>query len=104
MRTAQRETAEGTRTIAGQINASGTLTAGTGFTCVKAATGAYTVRWTFPVRAILGSSVSFVSGGYGYIAINGHPGSVDGLYVQIYSNALAAMDNPFEFTAIVIPR
>jgi hypothetical protein len=104
VRTAQRESAEGTRTIAGRINADGTVSHGSGnFTCVKAATGAYTERWTFPVRAILGSSASLVSGGYGYIAINGHPGA-DGLYVQIYANTLAALDNAFEFTAIVIPR
>jgi len=104
VRTTQRDS-QGTRTVAGRVNSDGTVAGGTSdFTCTRTGVGAYTVRWTFPVRAILGTTVTAGTAGANYAAVSGHPDGTGGFFVQIYNSAVAASDLAFEFIAVVMPR
>jgi hypothetical protein len=93
---------DGTLTIAGEVNADGTIAFGTSFTVVKSGTGTYVVRWS--ARAVLGCVVTPITGGAAIATINGHPNGTDGVNVSIFTAAGAAADSAFSFMAQVIPR
>lgn len=87
--------------VAGRVNADGSIAAGDGFTVAKAGTGLYDI--TFGAGFRLLSIVPVVSNGNTRIpsTLNYTERSVR---VSLFTTAVAAVDDPFSFTAVGVQQ
>jgi hypothetical protein len=98
VRTAQRDSAEGTRTIAGQTLGALPMTTGPGWSVERLGVGSYRVR-LLGVRTILSAQADSVGGTA--ICTLGSVNQPDSFVVSVFNTASAAIDAAFQFTATV---
>lgn len=83
--------------VSGRVNGDGTIAAGSDFTVTKGSTGAYVVRPTPPMRAILAVHVTIIS-------ITGNlvvaTPSGEQINVQLWNNSAVAADMAFSITIV----
>lgn len=103
MRTAQHETSERVRVIAGSVNSDGVQKSGVGFVSSWAAVGVYDIRWTFPVKQLLTINLTTHTGvAFPTVITDWGP---YGVRVVIWNAGVTAgIDSDFGFTATVIPQ
>lgn len=90
----------GIRTVTGRVNSDGSVSHGTGdFLIRKVGTGDYTVFFLFPIKVVLGATVSPSSGNAAIASALGLTGQ--SFRVFIINTAGAALDQHFTFSADV---
>ncbi len=82
--------------LTGRIADTGAITAGTGFTCNKSATGVYDITYTVAYGAVPLVLATQATSTTGYIAWVG-ASSTTGCTIKIKSDAGSAIDQPFNF-------
>jgi hypothetical protein len=88
-----------TRTIAGRVNADGSIANGSGFTVQRTAAGTYTITLTTGTLSAASASAASLAGGVFIASTQNHTGRSFG--VVMASMATVATDAAFGFTATV---
>lgn len=82
--------------IAGRVAATGAITAGVGFTVTKGVTGTWTLNFS---RIVTSCVVSPAADFAGFVVVDTFTTAPPTCRVKLYSNTVAALDQPFNFIA-----